>query len=885
MSVEAGDLQQAHFAYIRAFDDFVITHVFDIIAIRGPSEMQPSQTHIDTVVFPRIMTHVNQMLLSQRAQQTTVAVVDDPRLLLQLDAAVDVRLENEPQVWREALIYIQRVIYVLESLSQEILTVRGTMNSWHPTTLQALDALGNITEGQISLDTQFTNYFVMMQNVDPSIFHFCAPTLASKLSSIASDTLWPAAARLWAMRSRNDRSQLVLSGIVAINPWPFQGEALGEVASQCAQHDFCSWVNGIYTQMANSVYSGVKTWDQLFPVETFPGIDIAVSFAPVRQVQHPGMQQMQPGGTQDPIVLRTGGGGTLNIGGTSLLPTSLFRVDPVPGELLHCLRSRTSYITGPTGVTAWTYTPHMYSTLVSKQLTTLQFPDLPDPVEHEILRTLMLYLEEIFNMLARLGVEKWIFTSGYAMPTGRDEIGTYLQLQNQVATGLRAALKSTRSRHIQISLERITMPTHVTVLNHMHNLSFRYLQAIRQQVAAETTTDDLAYYDRCMVDQIRTPWTFWSQYSEPIASYANAMMEFGYIRDFRGVMLTMATHMYSASRVNTLVASNPQQDFRKQIQKILSEYARGHEEPDFHGLRLLVTPILGPHNLMSTPSFREHRMEPIPGGGLRATAHAAGSGQFGYERGAPHDLYQSPSWQHGQPYANAAHQEPSYVDYGYYEANPTYFLDPHNRLVAEQQSRRGLVMNYAPSEQFRDAYGAPYRPRQQERQRGRTWDRQWDDRTQRRSRSGERGKGGGKGGGKGTDPRGGKGSDSRRSSSREKWDDRPSRSQDRGGRSPSQPRGGPPREADANAAGSPGTGGDRRPNMQCFRCLEFGHLARDCKLNVAQARANAKAPADAHLANAMQATFGPPPPNNPLQNATAHLADGGPDFWDGRGQP
>ena len=70
----------------------------------------------------------------------------------------------------------------------------------------------------------------------------------------------------------------------------------------------------------------------------------------------------------------------------------------------------------------------------------------------------MAYLEAVFDLLAPLGIEQYIFTSGYALPVDPVFVATYCQLQTQVHTRLKAAFRTFTSKSVRAELDNMVKP-------------------------------------------------------------------------------------------------------------------------------------------------------------------------------------------------------------------------------------------------------------------------------------------------------------------------------------------------------------------------------------------------------------------------------------------
>ena len=570
------------------------------------------------------------------------------------------------------------------------------------------------------------------------------------------------------------------------------------------------WFNGVYQQVALPFYLAAPVvFNTMFSNVGFPDIaNVVVFTAPAPQPAAP-----TPPRGSNPLVTY---GAQVGYMQPSQLPLSLFRATPVPGELLHVLMSRTGHLHGP------------------KYLSSITFPDAPTCPPGENLRGIIAYLDAVFDMLAPLGIEQYVFTSGYALPTDPVFAWTFSQLQTQVHTRLKAAFKSATSRSVQAELDAMTMPMIGSGVAHHHNLGFRSLMTAKSHLAQETSSDDLLAYDQNLVEYVRAPWKYWDQCVQNISGVADLLIEFGHESDpdLRRVMTMMASHMYSL-RGDVAQSVTIEQSFRPRLQMVLQAYvneSRASDPPSWTELCRRVAPILGPHSLLSVPPFQASMEESIPGGGsagyqyspmaFRATSSVSGAL-------SRHNAVTTPT------------------------AAPSFILDTaRNALVPQAMPDfGGIQMGYH--------RGAPVPPAYRPRGRSRSLSRGREDggRSQRypsmdremlsgrtpdfypfrRGRSVSCGREDMRD----HDPR----RSFRRGSQRDDYHDRSrSRSQSRGRDS------GPPRES-PNANASEG--------RKCWRCGKTDHLSRDCTAGHQPARQGRAEGTDAR-ANLAETTQSPP---------------------------
>ena len=810
MSVEAGQLPRPHYDTIGVWNDFTIFGILDDVLMSSPGEATPSDAHVATVIVPKIIRIVVGGYTGAALPALNLLPMQDPRAYNVPDVALDARINVNAQVWRECLVYIQTYIQVLSSLAIELATVRAAMVSWFPTTADELVELMDITETGVPIGISFHYVRDALAFVTPEIFYQAAPTLAAKLSTIVDTTLWPAAERLWLMRSRADIVSLRVNGVISNVAWPFPANEIGHVGMSCAQQTRWMWFNGTYQPVIMPNYLvGPVVFNTIFSAVVYPDITNTVIFTALAPRTAP---PVTPPG---PNLLLTYGS---NVGymQPSQIPRELFRMTPVPGELLHVLMSRTNHLQGPGSIAAWEYSAQAYGGAVSKPLTTINFPDVPTCPQGENLRGIMAYLEATFDLLAPLGIEQYIFTSGYALPVDPVFASTYCQLQTQVHTRIKAAFRTFTSKSVRAELDNMVMPLVGTGLTHHHNLGFRSLMAVKSHLAQETSSDDLLAYDQSLFEYVRAPWKYWDQYVQNISAVSDLLIEFGHDSDLRRAMTMMATHMYSL-RGDVGQAVTIEQSFRPRLQAVLQEYvkeSRNADPPSWTELRRRVAPILGPNALLSIPPFQSSMEESIPGGG---TGYQYSPMAFRSVSSASHEL--------------SRHNRAASLT-----ANPSFILDTaRNALVPQAMpDLGGMRMGYH--------RGAPVPPAYRPRGRSRSVSRGRDDGGRHRRQpsmdrevlSGRdprdypvdvhrrRGSSHGRDDMRDHDSRRGRNDmqdhDSRRTYRRgPPRDDYRERS-----RSRSQSRGrdlGPPREPpSANAAKAP----------MCWRCGKSGHMSRDC---------------------------------------------------------
>ena len=797
MSVEAGQLSRPHYNTISVWNDFITFVILDDVLMSSPGEAIPSDAHVATVIVPKIIRIVVGGYTGVALPALNLLPMQDPRAYNVADVALDARINVNAQVWRECLVYIQTYIQVLSSLAVELATVRAAMVVWFPTTADALVEMMEITETGVPIGDSYHNVRDALAFVTPEVFFQAAPTLAAKLSSIVDSTLWPAAERLWLMRSRADIVSLRVNGVISNVVWPYPANEIGHVGLSCSQQTQWTWFNGTYQPVVMPNYLvGPANFGAIFSAVAYPDITNAVIFtAPAPQTAPPA-----PPRGPNPLLAYGSNVGYMQ---PSQIPRELFRMTPVPGELLHVLTSRTTHLQGPGSIAAWEYSAPAYGGAVSKPLTTINFPDVPTCPQGENLRGIMAYLEAVFDLLAPLGIEQYIFTSGYALPVDPVFVSTYCQLQTQVHTRIKAAFRTFTSKSVRAELDNMVMPLVGTGLTHHHNLGFRSLMAVKSHLAQETSSDDLLAYDQSLTEYVRAPWKYWDQYVQSISAVADLLIEFGHDSDLRRAMTMMATHMYSL-RGDVGQSVTIEQSFRPRLQAVLQEYvkeSRNADPPSWTELRRRVAPILGPNSLLSIPPFQSSMEESIPGGG---TGYQYSPMAFRSVSSASHELSHN-------------NREVSLT------ANPSFILDTaRNALVPQAMPNLGgMRMGYH--------RGTPVPPAYRQRGRSRSASRGRDDRDHRRRQpSMDREMLSGR------DPSYYPVDARRRSSSHGRDDtrDHDSRRDYRRGsqrddprarsRSRSQSRGrdlGPPREPPSANAAQP---------LQCWRCGKAGHMSRDC---------------------------------------------------------
>ena len=494
MSVEAGQLSRPHYNTIGVWNSFILFGVLDVIDVlmTSPGEATPSDAHVATVIVPKIIRIVVGGYTGAALPALNLLPMQDPRAYNVADVALDARINVNAQVWRECLVYIQTYVQVLSSLAIELATIRAAMGTWFSTTADALVEMMDITETGVPIGDSYHYVRDALAFVTPEVFYQAAPTLAAKLSSIVDSTLWPAAERLWLMRSRADIVSLRVNGVIGNMAWPYPVNEIGHEGRSCSQQTQWTWFNGVYQQVVMPNYLvGPADFPAIFSAVVYPDITTSVIFTATAP------QTAAPVPPRGPNLLLTYGS---NVGymQPSQIPRELFRVTPVPGELLHVLMSRTTHLEGPGSIAAWEYSAPAYGGAVSKPLATINFLDVPTCPQGENLRGVMAYLEAVFDLLAPLGIEQYVFTSGYALPVDPVFAATYCQLQTQVHTRIKAAFRTFTSKSVRAELDNMVMPLVGTGLTHHHNLRFRSLMAVKSHLAQETSSDDLLAYDqRC----------------------------------------------------------------------------------------------------------------------------------------------------------------------------------------------------------------------------------------------------------------------------------------------------------------------------------------------------------------------------------------------------
>ena len=234
MSVEAGDLSRPHYQTINVYNKFIVCRVLEDVMMTSPGEAAPSDAHVATAIFPKIIRTVVAGYTRFALPALNLLPMQDPRAYNVADVALDARVNVNAQVWRESLIYIQNYIQVLSSLTVEMLTIRASMGVWFPRDAAALGTMMNITETGVPIGDECHYVLDALQFVTPEVLHQAAPTLAAKLSSIVDSVLWPAAQRLWCMRSRAEIVSLRVNSVISNVAWPYPANEIGHVGRSCS---------------------------------------------------------------------------------------------------------------------------------------------------------------------------------------------------------------------------------------------------------------------------------------------------------------------------------------------------------------------------------------------------------------------------------------------------------------------------------------------------------------------------------------------------------------------------------------------------------------------------------------------------------------------------
>ena len=137
MSVEDGTVSQLQFDTLALYEDYAIFQIIDTIPMVAGGAVLTTDEHVSGVVMPKIINVVNMALMTSMPLAFALLPHQDPRSYGIQDDTADATMNASSQVWREALMYLQRFIYLMSSMSLEAVTIRAAMappGGWFPTT-------------------------------------------------------------------------------------------------------------------------------------------------------------------------------------------------------------------------------------------------------------------------------------------------------------------------------------------------------------------------------------------------------------------------------------------------------------------------------------------------------------------------------------------------------------------------------------------------------------------------------------------------------------------------------------------------------------------------------------------------------------------------------
>ena len=306
-----------------------------------------------------------------------------------------------------------------------------------------------------------------------------------------------------------------------------------------------------------------------------------------------------------------------NMIGTSRSLKHLFVSEPPAGTLVRLLIARTeSYVT-PADVPRWDKEPRNFGAGVLKSLRDLQFRDIVFVGGQPIIRPIVEWLQGVHDELRNLGIAEYVYTNGYGMPTDPEHIQSYVLMQEQIATNIKRALSSPRTRLLLPTLQRIMMPTDRSTLTSSHNIAFRMLMVVKYTFCCEAPVCVLKELSQHLLELAKLEWRYWDSYVSEIQCLSSLLHEFDSAFTIVAALTAMTDYMWDESKINFTSSDTYEHKARRQVKQLLELYIdecnEGKRTASWDSVRHQVSSILGKHSLVSAPGPITDDRDTLPG--------------------------------------------------------------------------------------------------------------------------------------------------------------------------------------------------------------------------------------------------------------------------------
>ena len=288
-----------------------------------------------------------------------------------------------------------------------------------------------------------------------------------------------------------------------------------------------------------------------------------------------------------------------------------------PGQLICVYKAKTSGLTVST-MDQWLYQGRSFDSLVMKPMSILTFNTIVPQSGTAILRSYLTFISDVYEQLSSIGVQDFIFTTGYTLPTDPELTSTYVTFQRLFALRFRHCMAKSSYVGLLAAVDSVRMPPSTLHLTTDHNIGFHLLVALRRHMLSQATWQDISELGLELKSRISRWWRYWDTYISEIRVITDVLFEFDAIPGIRSVILEICKATWITSKIDVTRPKTYEMEYREKLKPIIINYVSSCDANgvpcSWQDLYYIVAAHLGPHQLMSDPgTLDDTRGDSIPG--------------------------------------------------------------------------------------------------------------------------------------------------------------------------------------------------------------------------------------------------------------------------------